>query len=134
MVLSGVIYHGEEQSHCGHYTSGVKVGNTWFLISDTKMLRQQELLCSSKDIVCYMAIFETITNFLKAPTNSLNGTDEVCPTSELIRETTETMILTISSLGTRKTESQNDYCSGTIENRFKQSEISSEEKVQIHIS
>ena len=25
MVLSGVIYHEGEQSHCGHYTSGVKV-------------------------------------------------------------------------------------------------------------
>ena len=29
MVLSGVIYHEREQSHCGHYTSGVNVNNTW---------------------------------------------------------------------------------------------------------
>ena len=35
MVLSGVICHGGEQSHCRYYTSGVNVENTWFLISDT---------------------------------------------------------------------------------------------------
>ena len=40
MVLSGVVYHEGEQSHCGHYTSGVNVNNTWFLISDTRNLRQ----------------------------------------------------------------------------------------------
>ena len=34
MVLSGVIYHEGEQSHCGHYTSGVKVYTTWFLKID----------------------------------------------------------------------------------------------------
>ena len=39
MVLSSVIYHQGEQSHCGHYTSGVKVDSTWFLISDTRILR-----------------------------------------------------------------------------------------------
>ena len=43
MVLSGVIYHEGEQSHCRHYTSGVNVDNTWFLISDTRILRQQKL-------------------------------------------------------------------------------------------
>ena len=43
MVLSGVIYQEGEQSHCGHYTSGVNVNNTWFLISDTRILRQQKL-------------------------------------------------------------------------------------------
>ena len=51
MVLSGVIYHEGEQSHCGHYTSGVKVDNTWFLISDTRILRQRKLQCSSKNSV-----------------------------------------------------------------------------------
>ena len=30
IVLSGVNYHEGEQSHCGHYTSGVNVDNTWF--------------------------------------------------------------------------------------------------------
>ena len=36
MVFSGVIYHEGEQSHCGHYTSGVSMDNTWVLICDTK--------------------------------------------------------------------------------------------------
>ena len=43
MVLSGVIYHEGEQSHCKHYTSGVNVDNTSFLISDTRILRQRKL-------------------------------------------------------------------------------------------
>ena len=42
-VLSGVIYHEGEQSHYRHYTSGVNVDDTWFLISDTRILRQQKL-------------------------------------------------------------------------------------------
>ena len=40
MVLSGVIYHMGEQPHCVHYTSGVNLDNTWFLINDTRILRQ----------------------------------------------------------------------------------------------
>ena len=35
--------------HCGHYTSGVNVNNTWFLISDTRILRQQKPQCNSRD-------------------------------------------------------------------------------------
>ena len=50
MVLSGGIYGEGEQSHCGHYTLEVKVDNAWFLISDTRILRQCKLQCSSKDI------------------------------------------------------------------------------------
>ena len=50
MALSGVIYHEGEHSHCRHYTSGVKVNNTWFVISDIRILRKQKL-CSSKDII-----------------------------------------------------------------------------------
>ena len=49
MVLSGVIYHEGEQSHCGHYTSEVNMNNTWFLISDTRILRQQKQQCNSRD-------------------------------------------------------------------------------------
>ena len=40
MVLSGVIYHEGEQSHCRRYTSGINVDNMWFLSSDTGILRQ----------------------------------------------------------------------------------------------
>ena len=38
MVLSGIIYHEGEHSHCGHYASGVDVDNTWILISDKRIL------------------------------------------------------------------------------------------------
>ena len=63
MVLSGVIYEGE-QSHCRHYKSD----NTWFLMSDTRILRQQYLQCSLRDIIVpYILICERITNFLTAP-------------------------------------------------------------------
>ena len=50
MVQFDIIYHDEEQSQCGHSTSGVKANNTWLLISDTRILSKQKLLCSSKDI------------------------------------------------------------------------------------
>ena len=40
MVFSGVIYHERTASLWGgHYTSRVKVNNTWFLIADTRILR-----------------------------------------------------------------------------------------------
>ena len=48
-VLSGVVYHEGEQSHCRHYTSGNNVNNTWFLISDTRILMKQRLHCISRD-------------------------------------------------------------------------------------
>ena len=43
MVLSDVIYNEGEKPHCGHYPSGINVDNTWLLISDTRILRQQKL-------------------------------------------------------------------------------------------
>ena len=39
----------EEISLWGHYTSEVNVNNTWFLISDTRILMQQKLHCNSSD-------------------------------------------------------------------------------------
>ena len=93
MALSGIIYHEGEQSHSGHYTSEVKVNNNWFLISNTRILRKQKLVCSSKDSsVPYILIYEKITKFLTALPNSLNVTAEVGPTPELITETAEIMI------------------------------------------
>ena len=64
MVLPGVIYHEGEWSHCEHYTSGVMVDNTYFLISDTRILRQRKLHCSSNDIsLLYILTYERINNF-----------------------------------------------------------------------
>ena len=48
---------------------------TWFLISDTRNLRQQKLQCSPRDIsVPYMLTYKKRVNFLVAPLNSLIGT------------------------------------------------------------
>ena len=87
------IFHGKEQSHCGHYTSGVKVENTWFLISGKRILMQRKPRRNSKDIsVAYILIYEKITNFLRVSPISLNGTAEAGPTSELITEIAEIVI------------------------------------------
>ena len=39
VVIPGVICHEGEQPHCGYYTSGVNLNNIWFLISDTREMR-----------------------------------------------------------------------------------------------
>ena len=70
--------------------------NTRFLISDTRTLRQQKLRCSSRDIS---------VPFLVAPPNSLNGTEGVSSTSELISVTEETDS-TVCSSKTTKIESK----------------------------
>ena len=68
------------------------MNNTWFLISDTRILRQQKLQCNSRDTsVPYVLIYKK-NNFLVAPPISLNGTTGVSSTSELISETAESMI------------------------------------------
>ena len=83
MILSAVMCHDGEQSHCEHYASGVKVEN--FKATKTTM--------QLKDIgVPYIQIYERMTDFLAAPPVSVNGTAETGPTSELITETVETMI------------------------------------------
>ena len=70
-----------------------KVDNTWFLISDARILRHQKLQCSSKDIIVpYIVIYERVTNFLRAPPISLNAAAKAGPKSALITETAETMI------------------------------------------
>ena len=92
MVLPGVIYRGKEQSHCGHYTPGVKVENTWFLISNKRILMQRKAQRSSKDFsFTYILIYEKITPSI-TPSILLNGTAEAGPTSEMITETAEIMI------------------------------------------
>ena len=66
---------------------------TLFLISDTRILRQQKLRCSSSDIsVPYLLIYKKKSNFLVASPNSLNGTAGVNSTFELISEAADTMI------------------------------------------
>ena len=78
MMLSSVIYQKDD---------------TPFWITDTRIIKQQKLYCSSKDNgVPYILIYENLTNFLTVLPNLLNGTAEVDLTSRLITETAETMI------------------------------------------
>ena len=88
-----MICHEGEQSDCGNYISGVKLGETCFLISNTRVLRQQKLYCNSRNTSApYILIYKKRNNFLIAPPNSLNGFAEGFPASEVITETPETVI------------------------------------------
>ena len=64
--------------------------NTWFFISNMRILRNLKLSCSTRDIsVLYILIYKKKSNFPVAPPNSLNGTAGVSSTSELISEAAE---------------------------------------------
>ena len=70
MVHTSVIYHEGKHHHCRQYISGVNMNNTWFLISGTRVLRQQKLQCSSRDIsVPYILIYKKRSNFVVATTD-----------------------------------------------------------------
>ena len=64
MLLSGTIYGEGQQSGCGHCTSGVKLENIWFLISDTRILKQQDLPRTSRDVsVLYILNYKRRNTF-----------------------------------------------------------------------
>ena len=60
MTLHAIIYHKGEQANSGHYTSGVKINDRWFLISDSTVLNQEvKLSCTAKDTsVPYILIYK----------------------------------------------------------------------------
>ena len=41
MTLHAIIYHVGQQANSGHYTSSVRVNDTWFLINDSTVLLKQ---------------------------------------------------------------------------------------------
>ena len=74
MLLSGILHQEGGQYDCEHCTFGVKLENTWFLISDARLLKQQKLQHNSRHkSVPYILIYERKNNFLIAPPDSLNG-------------------------------------------------------------
>ena len=92
MVLSGVNTR-ENSLIVDIYQKLIKIDCTWFLINNTKILWQQKLLCSSKDIsFLYLLTCEKVTDFWATPPISLNSTAEVGSTSELITETAEILM------------------------------------------
>ena len=89
MVLSGVIYHKGQQSDHGYYTSGVEINNTWFSISDTRVLRQKKCQCNPRDVsvsVPNILIFERRNNLVMPPSSLLNDPVGIFPSSEIISE------------------------------------------------
>ena len=81
-----------DYEYCGYYTSGFKLENAWFLIIDTRILKQQKLKCKSRDTSVYILIYKRRNNFLTAPPDSLNGPTVVISTSKVITETAVTVI------------------------------------------
>ena len=77
MSLSGIVYHEGEQSHSGHYTSGVKINDSWVLISDSIVLRQHNLSCTKRDAsVPYILIYKKRNDFVRCFSTSLNDKSE----------------------------------------------------------
>ena len=75
MVFSGAIYHERQQSESGHYTSRIQMDNTWFFISDIRVLRQKKFQCNSRDIsVACTQIYEKRNNLLIPLSSLLNNT------------------------------------------------------------
>ena len=91
---------------------------------------QKKLQCSSTNVIVpYISIYKKRSHFLVALPNSLNGTAGVSSTYEVISETAETIIQQSILQELEKTENEISHGPGR-ENQFKQSEISSEEKVK----
>ena len=103
------------------------------LISDTRILSKQKLLCSSKNTsVPYILIYEKIIKSLTALLNSLNVTAEVGPTPELITETAKVMIqqCLLQELEKQKMK----LTIAQEEEKPDPSKVSSKKKVKIHKS
>ena len=87
MSLSGIVYHEGEQSHSGHYTSGVKINDSWVLISDSVVLRQHNLSCTKRDaIVPYILLHKKRNDIVHCFSTSLNDTSESSSITQVLTE------------------------------------------------
>ena len=69
---------------CGYCISGFQVDNTWFLISDARILRQKNYSAAQRRSLFFMYWFiKKVISFVAAPPNSSNVTAEVNTTSKL---------------------------------------------------
>ena len=65
MTLDGVIYHEGNQPNSGHYVSGVKVNERWFLISDSNVSCQLiDLSAQISSRVPYMLLYKKKSNMI----------------------------------------------------------------------
>ena len=96
MTLHAIVYHEGEQSNSGHYTSGVKMNNTWFMISDLVVLNQQKLTCSERDSsVPYILIYKKrsdVITFLPNSSNDRSDNNPAISTTQINTESTSEMM------------------------------------------
>ena len=97
MTLHAIIYHVGQQANSGHYTSSVRVNDTWFLISDSiVLLEQPKLSFTHRDSsVPYILIYKKRTDMIiRTPistsdnncTSSTNALDELLTPEMMMRQ------------------------------------------------
>ena len=76
MTLHAIIYHQGEQANSGHYTSAVKINDSWFMISDSIVSNQDvKLSCSAEDTsVPYVLIYKKKTDAIDCVQSSVSDT------------------------------------------------------------
>ena len=71
LLLQGVIWHEGNSMNSGHYTSTVKLNNTWFICNDTAIHGGGRFVCSNNDYITpYILVYKKVNDFI-VPTLSL---------------------------------------------------------------
>ena len=84
ITLHAIIYHVGQQANSGHYTSSVRVNDTWFLISDSRVLLEQpKLSFTHRDSsVPYILIYKKRTGvIIRTPISTNTTSDNNCASS-----------------------------------------------------
>ena len=64
-ALQGIIWHEGNSMNSRHYTSTVKVNNTWFIANDTAIREGGRFVCSNNDyITLYVLGYKKVTDFI----------------------------------------------------------------------
>ena len=64
-ALQGIIWHEGNSMNSGHYTSTIKVNNTWFIANDTAIREGRRFVCSNNDYITpYVLVYKTVTDFI----------------------------------------------------------------------
>ena len=72
-ALQGVIWHEGNSMNSGHYTSTIKLNNTWFICNDTAIRGGGRFVCSNHDYITpYILLYKKV-NDLIVPSLSLRG-------------------------------------------------------------
>ena len=70
-ALQGVISHEGKSMNSGHYTSTIKLNNTWFICNDTAIHGDGRFVCSNNDYITpYILVYKKVNDFI-VPTLSL---------------------------------------------------------------